>query len=257
MLSALEKYAQNLELMKAAGGTGDPNIIADALRDVGGIIQRNPVVRTVLNAAEWAPYIGLVVSAYDIGKDYYDKWQDKEEFYKDLHNKQRFNEYFDKAFAAYPNGKASYLERMDTPHDFKALFKLQISDNVPKYKPQTQTSTYVYPNREEVNSIYSDLRKQEMDIIHKAAEGYGEKYTKASTRDWQNPYKSSKGDVIDMLGLKNLKNPQDSEIKMLRQYPWMLPFMQSFNNTSTPEVRKDVYKRILKQWKPYFSEYSY
>lgn len=259
MEEALKDYSYELDRAEkmAPSGSWDEYMAPQSINKLLDLAKKHPNLTRAIKALKFAPYVGLALTAYDIGKNYYDKWQDKEEFYRDLHNTKRFNDYFDKAFESYPNGKASYLERMDTPHDFKALFKLQISDNVPKYKTQTQTSDYVYPNREEINEIYSDLRKQEMDIIHKAAGGYGEKYTRASTRDWQNPYKSSKGDVIDMLGLKNLKNPQDSEIKMLKQYPWMLPFMQSFHNTSTPEIRKDVYKRILKQWKPYFSEYSY
>jgi hypothetical protein len=256
LLSGLEKYAQNLELMRSVGGTGDPNIIADALRDLGGIIQKNPAVRTVLKAAEWAPYIGLVVSAYDVGKDFYDKWQDKENFYSDLHNRERFKTYFDKAFEAYPNAKKYYLENMDSPQDMKALWKLQLKDNVPKYQEQTQTSSYVYPNRENISSILSGMRKTDMNIIRRAAEGYGEKYTKESTRNQVNPYKSSKSDILDMLGLTNLKNVQDKEIQMLRKNPWMLPFMQSFHSTSSPEFRDEVYKRLLKQWKTAFRDFS-
>lgn len=256
LLSGLEKYAQNLELMRSVGGTGDPNIIADALRDLGGIIQKNPAVRTVLKAAEWAPYIGLVISAYDVGKDFYDKWQDKENFYSDLHNRERFKTYFDKAFEAYPNAKKYYLENMDSPQDMKALWKLQLKDNVPKYQEQTQTSSYVYPNRENISSILSGMRKTDMNIVRRAAEGYGEKYTKESTRTQVNPYKSSKNDILDMLGLTNLKNVQDKEIQMLRKNPWMLPFMQSFHSTSSPEFRGEVYKRLLKQWKTAFRDFS-
>lgn len=254
VINGMEKYAQDLELLHAYGGNvDDSNIVADSLRRITDVASKNPAVKAILKAAEWAPYIGLAIATIDLGKDFYDRWERKENFYSDLHDKAKFNVYFDKAFEDYPNAKAYYLEHMEPPHDFKSLWKLQINDLVPKYKKQESDSNYIYPNRKDTDEIYDGLRKSEMDIIRRAAEGYGDVYTKESTKDWVNPYHSSKKDILNMLGLDHISNFKDSEIKRLKSYPWLLPFMQSFTSSSTPGFRKEVCDRILRQWKDKFS----
>ena len=250
-LSKLERYAENLENLHLYGGTADGNIVADALRDLSRAAN-NPIFRGIYKTFKAVPYVGDMIDLWNAGKYFYDQWRNAENAYKAYHDPVAFKEYTDKMTADYPKAMAYYMEEMGDKQDLMALWTVQLRDQVPTLRKQTN-DFYSLPNRKDAQTVLSGLRPAEMDLVHSAAQGYDNRTGKDKNNI--NKYKVDQGQIRNMLGIDF--NATNKEVKLLEQNPWLLSFMRSMSDTIPAEDRFKALKKIRNQYEDMFKAYQY